>query len=192
MEMDFFTALDDLQPDAEVGAGMMGYTGFNSACFYRYARIDWGQLVTNLKQDQKAPPSGEDITLARRTVEGFLRAAIEAVPSGMKNAWAQNNPPSFLLAVVREDGMGWSLANAFVHPVRPKWDEDLVTASIKALECYWDRLCIVFGDQTLVKMAALPVDPTIELTTLATHQVTTQEDWIAAVIDALLVGEEAT
>jgi len=44
MEMDFYTAVDDLNPEDTAGAGMMGFTGFDSACFYRYARIDWGQL----------------------------------------------------------------------------------------------------------------------------------------------------
>lgn len=192
IEMDFFTALDDLQPDVEVGAGMMGYTGFNSACFYRYARIDWQQLVENLRQDKAAPPTADDIALARRTVEGFLRAAVAAVPSGMKNAWAQNNPASLLLAVVRQDGMGWSLANAFVRPVRPTYDDDLVAVSVKALEKYWDRLCTVFGSTTLNRIAALPIDPQLELTTLAGHMEPNREAWIAAVLNALPAGEEAT
>jgi CRISPR system Cascade subunit CasC len=191
MEMDFFTAMDDLQPDTEVGAGMMGYTGFNSACFYRYGRMDWRQLVENLRQDKAAPPTSDDVALARRTVEAFLRAAVEAVPSGMKNAWAQNNPPSLLLAVVREDGMGWSLANAFVRPVRPTYDDDLVTASVKALEQYWDRLCTVFDTDTLKSVAALPLDPQLKLTTLAQHVEPSREAWIAAVLNALPAGEEA-
>ena len=40
VEFDFYTAVDDLQPEAETGAGMMGTVEFNSACFYRYANID--------------------------------------------------------------------------------------------------------------------------------------------------------
>ena len=32
MEMDFYTAVDDLNPEEETGAGMMGVVGFNSAC----------------------------------------------------------------------------------------------------------------------------------------------------------------
>ena len=91
MEMDFYTAVDDLAPDEETGAGMMGVTGFNSACFYRYARIDWRQLVANLN---------DDLMLAKRTVEGFLKASVAAVPTGKQNAFAAHNPPDFLLAVV--------------------------------------------------------------------------------------------
>ena len=54
MDMDFFTAMDDLKTDDETGAGMMGVIAFNSACFYRYARIDWEQLVSNLGCDKAA------------------------------------------------------------------------------------------------------------------------------------------
>lgn len=45
MEMDFFTTVDDLQDAEEPGAGMLGFTLYGSACFYRYARIDWRQLL---------------------------------------------------------------------------------------------------------------------------------------------------
>ena len=90
MEMDFYTAVDDLNPEDTTGAGMMGFTGFDSACFYRYARVDWGQLVQNLN---------DDAGLSRRTMEGFLRAAVAAVPSGKQKGFAANNPPSLLLAV---------------------------------------------------------------------------------------------
>ncbi|HQO98983.1 MAG TPA: type I-E CRISPR-associated protein Cas7/Cse4/CasC, partial [Anaerolineaceae bacterium] len=53
MEIDFFTAVDDLareDPTNEggLGAGMMGVIPFNSACFYRYARLDWELLLRNL------------------------------------------------------------------------------------------------------------------------------------------------
>jgi len=104
MEMDFFTAVDDLHTRDETGSAHMGVTGFNSACFYRYARIDWRQLLTNLDND---------IALARRTVEGFLRASALAVPTGKQNSFAAQNPPSLALAVTRTDGQSWSLANAF-------------------------------------------------------------------------------
>lgn len=150
MEMDFYTAVDDLATGEETGAAMMGFTGYNSACFYRYARIDWDQLVQNLN---------DDADLAARTVEGFMRAAIEAVPSGKQNAFAAYNPPGFMLAVVREDGMGWSLVNAFEKPVRPYRNSGLVAPSVKALDTYWGRLTQVYGADTLTSVSALSLDP---------------------------------
>jgi len=176
MEMDFFTAVDDLSPEDTAGAGMMGFTGFDSACFYRYARIDWNQLLQNLNGDAD---------LARRTVEGFLRAAVAAVPSGKQNSFAANNPPSLLLAVVRQDGMGWSLANAFERPVRPRRDAGLVAPSVEALDTYWGRLCQVYGTDTLVRTAALALDADMALAALKEAQVEKLEAWISAVTGAL-------
>jgi CRISPR system Cascade subunit CasC len=170
MEMDFYTAVDDLATDEETGAGMMGFTGF-----------DWNQLVENLNDDPD---------LARRTVEGFLRAAVAAVPTGKQNAFAAHNPPDFLLAVVRDDGMGWSLTNAFEKPVRAGRGSGLVGPSVEALDRYWGRLSQAYGTDTLAAVAALPLDPDLSLTHLADDQVDSQEAWIAAVTGALPREEE--
>ncbi|MCZ7543320.1 MAG: type I-E CRISPR-associated protein Cas7/Cse4/CasC [Anaerolineae bacterium] len=176
MEMDFFTAVDDLQQEAEPGAGMMGFTGYNSACFYRYARIDWRQLVKNLDGD--AP-------LARRTVEGFLRAANEAIPTGKQNSFAAQNPPSFTLAVVRTNAMSGSLANAFETPVRPARDGGLVAPSVAALDAYWGRLVAVYGTDAIARVAALALDPGIALTNLQDALLPDFETWLEAVVSAL-------
>jgi CRISPR system Cascade subunit CasC len=182
MEMDFYTAVDDLNPDDTSGAGMMGFTGFDSACFYRYARIDWDQLVKNLNGDAG---------LARRAVEGFMRAGVAAVPSGKQTNFAANNPPSFLLAVVRRDGMGWSLANAFERPVRPQGDGGLVAPSLAALDAHWGRLCRVYGAGGMVSTAALALDDGLAMQALAEAQVGDLEGWVQAVAGALPAGEGA-
>ncbi len=148
MEMDFYTAVDDLQTteqDEGAGAGMMGFTSFNSACFYRYARIDWKQLVQNL---------GGDAGLAQRTVEGFLRAAIDAIPTGKQNSFAAQNPTSLAMAIVREDGKSWNLANAFENPVRPKRDTGLIEPSIQALDTFWGNLTRTRDDAEFTAVAA--------------------------------------
>lgn len=173
MEFDFFTAVDDLN-QVDSGAGMMGMTGFNSACFYRYAVIDFDQLVTNL---------GGDNALAKKTVEGFLRASIAAVPSGKQNSFAAQNPPEFLMAVVREDGLGWSLANAFEKPVQPKGDQGLMEVSVQVLDEYWNKLSGFYGN------GVKPVVGTIGLTNqLQTLNDFVKEDinaWVDAVIQTL-------
>jgi len=135
VEFDFYTAVDDLQPQGETGAGMMGTIEFNSGCFYRYANIDLDQLNSNL---------GGDEELARKTVEAFIRAAVAAIPTGKQNSMAAQNPPSLVFAVVREHGL-WSLANAFVKPVQPGRDGDLVSKSIEQLEKYWACLEAMYG-----------------------------------------------
>jgi CRISPR system Cascade subunit CasC len=176
MEMDFFTAVDDLQKRDEAGASMMGFTGFDSACFYRYARVDWEQLVRNLDGDT---------ALAQRTVEGFLRAAVQAVPSAKQNSFAAQNPPSLLLAVVRRDGMGWSLANAFEQPVRPRGDGGLVAASVERLDAYWGHLCKVYGTKDQVTVAAVVLGDDLQLDSLAQARVDSLEQWVHAVTETL-------
>ncbi len=171
MEMDFYTAVDDLNPDDTAGASMMGFIGYNSACFYRYARLDWEQLVKNL---------GADSDLALRTVEGFLRAAVEAIPTGKQTGFAAQNPPSFLLAVVRAGGAAWSLANAFEKPVRAGRDSGLVAPSVKALDSYWGRLAAVYGTKSIVATAALALDDDLELTALKGAQAKNLDAWVAA------------
>jgi CRISPR system Cascade subunit CasC len=181
MEMDFFTAVDDLQEQGEeTGAGMMGFTGFDSACFYRYACIDWEQLVDNLNGD---------VDLARRTVEGFLRAAVEAVPSGKQNAFAANNPPSLVLAAVRDGSFAWSLANAFEKPVYARGDSGLVGPSVEALDAYWGRLTGAYGTDSVQKVAALALDPDLPLEALREARVADIDTWTTAVLEALPAGE---
>lgn len=177
MEMDYFTAVDDVrEANEEAGAGHINTMGFNSSCFYRYARIDWKQLLKNLNND---------VELAKRAVEGFLRAALVAVPSGKQNSTAPLNPPSFLLGVVRTDGMGWNLANAFEKPVAATRNSSLVATSIAALDTYWGKLAIVYGDDTLVKVATINLDGP-ELTHLnGDHTVASRQTWIDAILEPL-------
>jgi CRISPR system Cascade subunit CasC len=134
-EFDFYTAVDDLRPEDTQGADMLGTVEFNSACFYRYANLDTTQLVDNL---------GGDADLARRATKAFLAASIAAIPTGKQNSMAAHNPPSLVMAVVREAG-AWNLANAFIRPIRPRQDADLVQESITALDAYWSKLTGMYG-----------------------------------------------
>ncbi|MFQ5436152.1 MAG: type I-E CRISPR-associated protein Cas7/Cse4/CasC, partial [Anaerolineae bacterium] len=188
MEMDFYTAVDDLQEtdsDEGAGAGMMGFTNFNSACFYRYVRLDWRQLVKNL---------GGDTELARRTVEGFLRAAVDAIPTGKQNSFAAQNPTSLALAVVREDGKSWNLANAFEEPVRASQKSGYIRASIHNLDSYWGDLTARRDDATH-RLVAVWTDKTEHENSLSTLQDNHHlkfSAWIQAVTEALpaAVSEE--
>lgn len=166
MDMDFFTALDDLQDKDATGAGMMGMSGFNSACFYRYACVDFEQLKANL---------GGDAAMARKTVEAFLRASVHAVPTGKQNSHAAQNPPSFYMTVVRADGSAWSLANAFEKPVYPG-ERGLVFSSVQALDGYWGKLTGFFNAPVHPVVAA--VDGEDALNNLKPAKVDTLEAWI--------------
>jgi CRISPR system Cascade subunit CasC len=147
MEMDFFSAVDDLKPRSSPGSEMIGTVEFNSACFYRYAAVSVEQLLDNL---------GGDARLAAEALEGFLRASIAALPAGRQNSTAAASPPSFVMTVVRRRGMAWSLVNAFERPVTVAGDDrfGLVGKSILALDTYWGKLAEMYGEDGI---AARPV-----------------------------------
>jgi len=141
MEFDYFTAVDDLQPKENTGAGMIGTVEFNSACFYRYANVDMALLTLNLN---------DDASLAVATLEAFIRASVSAIPSGKQNSMAAQNPPALVFAVVREHGLQ-SLANAFLQPVFPAEGKDLVTRSVIALDTHWRQLTRMYGTDGIGK-----------------------------------------
>ena len=173
MEMDFYTAVDDLKPDDTAGADMLGTIEFNSACFYRYSNVDLAQLKHNL---------GGDDELARQTLKAFLWASILAIPTGKQNSMAAHNPPSLILAVARESGP-WNLANAFVRPVWPGRDGDLVRQSIDALDGYWQKLTTMYGTHQVRGQWVCTTDPE-GLTALAGARVPNVDQLVNEVLAA--------
>lgn len=141
MEMDYFTAVDDLLPDEESGSDMIGVVEFNSSCFYRYSNINIGKLRENLG-------SNDDLLIS--AVLGYLEASVKAIPTGKQNSMAAQNPAGYARVIVRKGGSPWSLANAFQKPVRPMREESLEERSISALEDYLKRLKDVYGEEGIV------------------------------------------
>ncbi len=181
MEMDYYTAVDRLVELGEIaddqsGAGMVGFTGFNSACFYRYARIDYDQLSHNLDNDSET---------AKRTVQAFLQTALEAIPTGKQNAFAAQNPTDLALAVVRDDGKSWNLANAFENPVNGKGG--FIAPSVREMDRYWGKLTRFYDDSSIKAAAVHTLQYEEALDTLKPHHKETLSDWVTTVLDALEV-----
>jgi CRISPR system Cascade subunit CasC len=142
-EFDFYTAVDDLKPEDTAGADMMGTVEFNSACFYRYAVVDWEKLVENLQNDRE---------LAAKGLRGFLEGFVVAEPTGKQNTFAAHNPPEFVAISVRRNTAPRNLANAFETPIRVKKDESLTRKSAEELANKAQALQVAFGgvEQTFV------------------------------------------
>lgn len=135
LEFDFYTAVDDLKPEDTAGADMLGTVEFNSACFYRYANVNIDKLRENLQKDEE---------LTEATVTAYIRAMVEALPTGKQNSFATHEKPSLVFAVVRKAGM-MSLANAFEKPVYSR-EGGLVDKSIEALAEHYSNVTGVYGD----------------------------------------------
>jgi CRISPR system Cascade subunit CasC len=193
MDMDFYTAVDDLNPEEETGAGMMGVVGFNSACYYRYALVDRDQLARNLarKTERKNGKwtqelTGNDYTEADKVIEAFLEAMVYAIPTGKQNSFGAQNLPAFGLFVRRHGGVPVSLANAFAKPVRPtKADDDLIGLSVDALTRHWDALKSVYGAQGVKTTACFHVQQSGRLNGLKDADKKNVKAAIDAVLEAL-------
>lgn len=130
-EFDYYTAIDDLKPQSEPGAGMIGDIEFNSCTYYKYLNVHWEELVRNL---------GGDKEIARRAVPALLDAAAMAHPSGKQNSFGAFNLPDFVLVEVSPRNLPVSYANAFLTPARGYTDQSLMANSVKQLSEYVARL----------------------------------------------------
>jgi CRISPR system Cascade subunit CasC len=137
-EFDFYTAVDDLKPEDNAGADMIGTVEFNSACFYRYAVVDWEKLVENLQNDKE---------LAAKGLRAFLEGFMVAEPTGKQNTFAAHNPPEFVSISVRSNTAPRNLANAFETSIRVKKDESLTGKSAEGLVNKAKALQEAFGGE---------------------------------------------
>ena len=137
-EFDYYTAVDDLKPEDTAGADMMGTVEFNSACFYRYAVVDWEKLIENLQDDKE---------LAQKGLRAFLEGFVVAEPTGKQNTFAAHNPPEFVAVSVRRNTAPRNLANAFETAVRVGKDESLTKASAEKLMEKAKKLNTAYGGE---------------------------------------------
>jgi CRISPR system Cascade subunit CasC len=137
-EFDFYTAVDDLKPEDTTGADMMGTVEFNSACFYRYAAVDWGKLVANLNGN---------VEFATKGLRAFLEGFIVAEPTGKQNTFAAHNPPEFVAVSIRRNTAPRNFANAFETAIRVKKDESLTRRSAEELAKKAKVLQSAFGGE---------------------------------------------
>lgn len=185
-DIDYFTAVDDLQPKGETGSAFLDVAYFNSACFYRYARIDFELLKKNLA-------GADDAELPYRTVEAFLRASEAAIPSGKKNSHAQECRPSFMLAILRSDNSaGWSLVNAFEKPVNAQSENGLIEGSIHRLDEHFNRQFEFYDDDSVQALAVALPSGTVSKESLSPILCDAvkpkMSEWVSAICEPLKKG----
>lgn len=109
IEQDYFTAVDDKNPEDESGAGMLGTIEFNSATIYRYATISVDGLSANLGDEQATV----------RAAQAFVQAFVSSMPTGKQNTFANRTVPDAAVIMVRT-GQPVNLVGAFEDPVQPE------------------------------------------------------------------------
>ncbi|APR04653.1 type I-E CRISPR-associated protein Cas7/Cse4/CasC [Thauera chlorobenzoica] len=122
-EVEFFTALDDLQ--SEPGSAHMGSLEFNSATYYRYVSLDLGQLAQTLGE--------EDL---KKAIAAFTQALFVAVPNARQTTQSGASPWEFARVLVRK---GQRLQAPFETPVQKGREGGYLQPSIEALKGYLDK-----------------------------------------------------
>ncbi|WP_417539762.1 type I-E CRISPR-associated protein Cas7/Cse4/CasC [Marinobacter sp.] len=122
-EVEFFTALDDLQ--TEPGSAHMGSLEFNSATYYRYVSLDLGQLAQTLGEDD-----------LKKAIAAFTQALFVAVPNARQTTQSGASPWEFARVLVRK---GQRLQVPFETPVQKGREGGYLQPSIEALKNYLDK-----------------------------------------------------
>jgi CRISPR system Cascade subunit CasC len=136
VEDDFFSAVDDLNLGLEdKGAGHIGERGFGAGLFYIYICINRELLQDNL---------GGDTALTAQALDGLLHAVTQVAPTGMQNSFGSRAHASYLLA---EKGAQQprSLVQAFLKPVKPYGERNMLTLAVEALIQRRDNFDTVYG-----------------------------------------------
>lgn len=136
-EIDFFSAVDDLQPKEEPGAGMTSTLEFNSATYYRFAALNLDMLADNEHLGSMTKEERQNV------VRTFIEATIKAIPGARKNTMNGNTLPAYVLGVVREKGHPVQLVNAFENPVRSS--QGYSAKSIELLKAENEKLDKTWG-----------------------------------------------
>lgn len=119
-EFDFFTAVDDLAPEDNQGAGFLQTTEYNSSTLYRYANIAMHNFCEQLGDKETA------ISAAKLFVEAFIKS----MPTGKINSFANQTLPSAIVLTLRSD-RPVNMVSAFEEPV--KSNEGYVKKSVQKL-----------------------------------------------------------
>jgi CRISPR system Cascade subunit CasC len=137
-EVDYFSAVEELNEAEESGAGHIDTMEFNSACYYRYIGLNLDLLRS---ESHMAHYEKEEYLSILRS---FLKSCLMAVPEARKNSMNGSTLPTFVLGL-RRRGHPLSLANAFEHPISAVHDGGYTSPSIEALQNHWNNMKNTWG-----------------------------------------------
>lgn len=140
IEDDFFAATEDLSvPEEGSGGAHLGYAEFISATFYRYATLDFDELVANCDGNVDA---------ATELAAAGLLAFCRSLPSGKNNVTAPHDLPDMVSIVVRPN-RPVSYAAALESPVKARKEGYALPAS-EVLGAYASRVQRMLSEPPVV------------------------------------------
>ncbi|MGX2041737.1 type I-E CRISPR-associated protein Cas7/Cse4/CasC [Methylocaldum sp. MU1018] len=150
-EIDFFSAVDDWQPNEESGAGMTGTLEFNSATYYRFTALNIDMLADKNHLQALSREERQEV------VRAFIEATLKAIPGARKNSMNAATLPGYVLGVVRSSGHPVQLVNAFEKPTRAYGGKGLFETSLDAMKNERENLNSTWGlDKSELFNGAIP------------------------------------
>ncbi|WP_150244213.1 type I-E CRISPR-associated protein Cas7/Cse4/CasC [Nocardiopsis quinghaiensis] len=141
-ESDYYTAVDDQNPEEDTGAGMIGTVEFNSATLYRYAAVDVDLLGKNLGEGlREDEPVSEPL---RRAVEAFVRGFVASLPTGKINTFGNHTLPDAVIVKLR-DARPISFVGAFEAPVETGEERGFVAGACRQLAEHAEEIERAYG-----------------------------------------------
>lgn len=135
VEDDYFSAVDDLNRD-DKGAGHIGERGFGAGLFYQYVCVNRELLAKNL--------GGDSAALTSPAIAALVNAITKVSPTGMQNSHGSRAFASYVLGE-KGNEQPRSLVQAFLKPVKPHDDGDMLALAVAALERRCSNFDMVYG-----------------------------------------------
>ena len=136
VEGDYWSVMDDLPVEGVSGAGNIDTAYFTSGVFYGYWCINRDLLVSNL--DGKEP-------LADLAVEALIETLAVTSPAGKHASFGTTGARAPALLVEVASHPFRNLSDAFVRPVTPGPEQDLLGRSYDRLVEHRDRMDSAYG-----------------------------------------------
>ncbi len=150
-ESDYFSVVDELKSDGDLGAGHINTAELTTGLYYGYVVVDLPLLVSNLEGCERGKWANADRSLSGNVVESLVHLVATVSPGAKKGSTAPY-AYSHLTLVEAGNAQPRTLANAFLSPVRP--DGDLIAASYRRLAEHVTDMDAVHGS-TVRQLAAL-------------------------------------
>ncbi len=152
-EPDYFTVVDDLMGETELGAAHINTTELSSGLYYGYIAIDVPLLISNLEGCKPNDIWQADKELAAKVVRSLIYTVATVSPGAKLGSTA---PHSYANLVMIETGNAQprTMANAFLKPVSMRGD--LLTNAYDMLAKHWKALKGMYPDlATNAKLAGI-------------------------------------
>ncbi|WP_404379519.1 type I-E CRISPR-associated protein Cas7/Cse4/CasC [Caenispirillum salinarum] len=135
VEGDYFSAAEELSEKGETGAAITSYAFFGAGVYYQHAVLDLKHLTDSLNGDADR---------ARKAARAFVDGLCAAQPTGKRNSHGSDVLASYVLCG-RGTAPSFNGALAFLKPVQPSEDQDILAASAEKLRSFYEVVRESYG-----------------------------------------------